>query len=112
MQQIPRRHIFAQVKQVLLVIPCAHTVHYVPVHMLGDRSGLLHRVEIRNQRNRNPVVVIDSLVARNDSAHLSGAVAAELYERLGTDAFKINRGMSGGIYGAEKTEGSSINRAA
>lgn len=60
------------------------------------------RIEVWNQRHRQPVVPVDALVAGDDGARFAGLAAAQPYRRFGANALKINGIMPGWVYGTKK----------
>ena len=69
-------------------IVIAQPLDRVAVHMHRDVGRIVNRVEIRKERDRDPIVSVDSLVAGDDDAHLTGLAAAQLDRGFGADALE------------------------
>ena len=102
MQQVACRNIVAETQQVLFMISVAHPIHHRAVYMGWNGLRILDRIEIRNQRDCDPIVVIDSLITRNHGSYFARFAAAQLHGRLGANVFEINRCVPGGVDGAEE----------
>ena len=72
------------------------------VNSRENQGGVLDRIEVRNQRDRHPVVPVNALVTGENCAQFAGLAAAQLDRSFGADAFKINGIMPRRVYGAKK----------
>ena len=83
-------------------IAIAQPLDHVAVTCAGTSAAILDRVEVGNERNRDPIVAVDSLIAGDDRAHLARLAAAQLDRGFGADALEIDGVVPGGIQGAEE----------
>ena len=54
-------------------ITITHLLDHIAIHMLGHIGDILDRIEIGDQGNHDPVIVVDPLVAGDDGAQLAEA---------------------------------------
>src|SRR6185437_9677466 len=100
--QVAFENIRAQHPQVVLVIVLPQPQNGLAIHALGYVPQLFHRVEIRQQRHRYPVIPGNALVARNHHARFALGATAQLHRRCSADARKIDRCVARWIECAEK----------
>jgi hypothetical protein len=62
-------------------------------------------VEVRNERNGEPVVAGDLVISANDDTEFAGCARAQAIERCGADVIEIDRRVAGGIDAAEVAVG-------
>ena len=101
MQEVARGQSVAQALKVSLAIVIAQALYRVAIHVGGDVGGIVDRIEIRQERNRDPVVSVDALVTGDDDAHLAGLAAAQFDRGCGANALEIDGVMACGVEDAE-----------
>src|SRR5439155_24733798 len=60
-----------------------------------DAGRILHRVEIRNQWDRDPVTAVNAVIAADDHASFAKSATAQAGRSLGAYAREIYGGMPG-----------------
>ena len=90
-----------QAQQMLPAIGIAQRVHLGLVHRLRHLAHVLHRVKIRNQRNRNPVQSADLVVAADHHPGLARLAQAQLGRRRRAHVVQVHRRVAGRVHGAE-----------
>ncbi len=86
-----------EIEQVLFAVGVAQGRNLFPVYRQGNVGRRIDRVEIRNQRDRNPVIAIDLVVAADDDAKLAVVAGAKHDVRIGADMIEIDGGVAGGV---------------
>ncbi len=71
--------------------------YHFTVHLRGNIGWILDRIEVGDQRDRDPIVAVDSLVPGNDGAQLARLAATQLDWRFSANALKIQCVVTSGI---------------
>src|SRR5579863_6250895 len=86
-------------------IALAHAHDGFAVHALRNFHRALDRIEVGNQRDGDPIIWADAIIAGNHNTELTWIAAAKLDGGLRADARKIDCIVTGWIQGAEKAVG-------
>ena len=70
--------VVAEGLQMGFAIAFAQARDHFAIHMVGNFGGIFDGIEVGDQRDGDPIVAVDSLVAGNDGAQLAGLAAAQL----------------------------------
>jgi hypothetical protein len=68
---------------------------------LGNIARRIDGVEIADQRNGDPVIAVDLVVAADDDAILAVVAGAKHGGRIGADVIEIDGGVAGGVHRAK-----------
>jgi hypothetical protein len=90
-----------QIKQVLLTVGVAQSCDLFFVHRLGNVGQRIDGVEIGDQRDGEPVIPINLVVAADDDAILSVVARAEHGGGISANVIEINGGVASGVYCAK-----------
>ena len=80
--------------QILPAIPVAQKQVILASANSGTVLRTLDSIQVRNQRNRNPVISPDTVVAADHDAGFPGSARTKNDRRLGANAGKVNRSVT------------------
>lgn len=78
--------------------------HRTGIHPIRHVARVFDGIQVRQKRNRKPVVARDAIVTANDDPAFSGLAHAKLYRRFGAHTRQIDSGVSGGIECSKRAE--------
>ncbi len=100
LRRFAARSIRDEVFQMGAPVLIAQERHELRVRIERNILGIVHCVQVGNERDRDPVISRDSRVAADDCSVLSRVAAPQCYGRRGADPCQVDRGVAGSCKGS------------